>query len=92
MTRIDIRGRLPSRDSLPDMLSEQTLNKYWVYTTIALAILGAIFGLAFLLGGVVLVAMMAVESSVLGVMGAALMVGTGVVMLGVTYIWLTTPA
>lgn len=83
MTSFDIRGRLP------DMPSEQTLDKYLVYVTILLAMLGTAIGIALIVSGIVLVAMMAVQSSIVGVIAASLMLGAGIVLSAATYIWLT---
>lgn len=71
------------------MPSEQTLDKYLVYVTILLAMLGTAIGIALIVSGIVLVAMMAVQSSIVGVIAASLMLGAGIVLSAATYIWLT---
>lgn len=93
MARIDIRGRLPSRNSISQRLpSEETRLKARIYGQLFLAVLALVAGATAVISGLVLIPMMAFAGSIAGVVAASASIAVGGGVAGASYIWLTGPA
>lgn len=85
-----IREKFPNiRSKLTDVRGRITDSTVWLYRWFVFAAFIGIVGTSLLTGGLVLLPMLAFAGSVTGVVAAAAMFGTGLVLTVGVYLWLT---